>query len=87
MKNHDANFQFTQYLDRRFGIIIRIFGAMVFFVQTALYMAIVSYSPAIAIETGKVEKTLSYHAYVCMKQLNDGLTVLFVYERSSVTYY
>ncbi|XP_072051912.1 sodium-coupled monocarboxylate transporter 1-like [Amphiura filiformis] len=42
-----------EYLDRRFGLIIRIFGAMVFFLQTALYMAIVSYSPAIAIETGK----------------------------------
>ena len=44
---------YFQYLDQRFDMKVRIMGACVFFFQTAFYMAIVTYSPALAIEAGK----------------------------------
>ncbi len=37
----------------RFGVVLRIMGAAGFILQTTMYMAIVTYSPALAIEVGK----------------------------------
>ena len=42
-----------QYLDQRFDPVIRIIGAGIFIFQTAFYIAIVTYSPALAIEAGR----------------------------------
>ncbi|XP_072017033.1 sodium-coupled monocarboxylate transporter 1-like [Amphiura filiformis] len=39
-----------EYLDQRFDVVIRIIGASIFIFQTSFYIAIVAYSPALAIE-------------------------------------
>lgn len=40
-----------EYLEKRFSLAIRILGSICFIIQTSLYMAIVVYGPAIALES------------------------------------
>ncbi|KAJ8044461.1 Sodium-dependent multivitamin transporter [Holothuria leucospilota] len=39
-----------EYLHKRFGLSLRLLGAFVFTIQTVIYMSIVTYTPALAIE-------------------------------------
>ncbi|XP_072022954.1 sodium-coupled monocarboxylate transporter 1-like, partial [Amphiura filiformis] len=49
----------NEYLQLRFDITLRIIGAAIFFLQTTFYMAIVTYSPALAIQAGLLSEDQS----------------------------
>ncbi|XP_070580136.1 sodium-dependent multivitamin transporter-like [Ptychodera flava] len=57
-----------EYLHRRFSMSIRLFGSVLFIIQTSFYMAIVLYAPALALEAVtkfEVWKTVLITGLIC----------------------